>query len=324
MKQLLFSKMQDDDDMSAHLNNFSTAVDKLKEMGLEVSGDLLTILMLYSVPSTYENFRCAIEARDDLPDTETLKIKLIEEANARKGVIGNRDSSEALYVKNWENKNQTTGVSIPHRGTRTRGQNWGTKCDYCGKQGHRAAACWKKIADQHKASNAEEEEEALIACLADSRPTNTNGESASIVAAMTASGLTEQDWCLDSGATSHMCHNIQEFIEIAPVENQTVRLAVDKVTDVKGKGTVRLAVSTTKGKKSVRLENALYVPKLKTNLLSVSKATTSGRCVFFNESKASIRSANGKIIAEAHRRGDLYFISPTEEIAATVERDGDN
>ena len=85
-----------------------------------------------------------------------------------------------------------------------------------------------------------------------------------------------------------MCHNIQEFIEIAPVENQTVRLAVDKVTDVKGKGTVRLTVSTTKGKQSVRLENALYVPELKTNLLSVSKATTSGRCVFFNESKASI------------------------------------
>ena len=68
--------------MSAHLNNFSTAVNKLKEMGLEVSGDLLSILMLYSAPSTSENFRCAIEARDDLPDTETLKIKLIEEANA--------------------------------------------------------------------------------------------------------------------------------------------------------------------------------------------------------------------------------------------------
>ncbi|GBN43656.1 hypothetical protein AVEN_262634-1 [Araneus ventricosus] len=36
------------------------------------------------IPESYENFRIAIESRDELPSRETLKIKLIEDANARK------------------------------------------------------------------------------------------------------------------------------------------------------------------------------------------------------------------------------------------------
>ena len=40
--------------------------------------------MLQSLPAGYENFRYAMETKNKLPDIETLKVKIIEECEARK------------------------------------------------------------------------------------------------------------------------------------------------------------------------------------------------------------------------------------------------
>jgi len=79
LKQLLFKKMTDSENMAEHLNIFFEIVDKLHEMDIEVVDNLLSILLLYSIPESFENFRCAIESRDELPKPEVLKIKLLEE-----------------------------------------------------------------------------------------------------------------------------------------------------------------------------------------------------------------------------------------------------
>jgi len=50
-----------------------------------------------------------------------------------------------------------------------------------------------------------------------------------------------------------------------------MKLAVDKVMPIKSKKTVLLNLSAGGGVKTV-LENTLYVPDLKTNLISVFKA----------------------------------------------------
>ena len=75
--------MKEGEDIRQHLDRFFNAVDKFGEMNLEINGDLLSIMLLYSLPVSYENFRCAIETRDELPTTEVLKIKIMEETDAR-------------------------------------------------------------------------------------------------------------------------------------------------------------------------------------------------------------------------------------------------
>jgi hypothetical protein len=79
--------MDERHDVRAHLNGFFDAVDKLAEMDVEINPDLLAIMLLYSLPSSFENFRCAIESRDELPDPETLREKIIEENDARKNCM---------------------------------------------------------------------------------------------------------------------------------------------------------------------------------------------------------------------------------------------
>lgn len=51
----------------SHLNNFMDKVDKLAEMNVNINEDLLSIMMLYSLSTKFENFRVAIESRDTLP-----------------------------------------------------------------------------------------------------------------------------------------------------------------------------------------------------------------------------------------------------------------
>jgi len=51
-----------------------------------------------------------------------------------------------------------------------------------------------------------------------------------------------------------------------------MKLAVDKIVPIKSKRTVLLNLSADGGVRTVRLENTLYVPDLKTNLISVFKA----------------------------------------------------
>lgn len=109
-----------------------------------MSDDVLVVLLLYSIPDSYKAFRCAIETRDELPQLETLKIKLIEEAQARKEKLCNTEQG-ALYTK--EAKDQPKGESY-----RSSNQKYGNKykCNYCHRMGHKAADCWKKNNDRRQ------------------------------------------------------------------------------------------------------------------------------------------------------------------------------
>ena len=56
--------MQEGEDVRDYVSRFFDAVDKLEEMDVNVNQDLLTILLLYSLPETYKNFRCHLNERN--------------------------------------------------------------------------------------------------------------------------------------------------------------------------------------------------------------------------------------------------------------------
>lgn len=338
LKQLLFNKMSDDGSMQEHLNNFFNCVDKLKEIEIQVADDILSILLLYSIPSAYENFRCAIESRDSLPTPEVLKVKLLEEATSRQNSIVSQSEQEALQIQHGNNKwngkkNQRIMESQKHgpgKPDKNKGK-WnkindkeiklnkskGIECFYCHKLGHRAAQCLKKKNDIQKAQLTHHEEansdaEALVVytdnqeeILTTNFNFNTNFESS-------------DRWCLDSGATSHMCCDKNSFVSLNPVQKQVVKLANNESADIKGKGTVIINTLINDKINKIRLEDTLYVPDLKTNLISVSKCTAREKKIIFNHKSATILGKNDKPIIRAKREGNLYFVDIKTDIANIV------
>nr|CAD7198940.1 unnamed protein product [Timema douglasi] len=87
------------------------------------------------------------------------------------------------------------------------------KCNYCKKSGHKAADCWTKMANEKQVSMASEQTHAV----AEEIVTLTS----SSVSALCAK-LTRRDdvWCVDSGATTHMCRDKNSFLELTPTISQ--------------------------------------------------------------------------------------------------------
>lgn len=84
--------------MRAYLTEFFEVMEKLKEINLEINNEMLVILLLYSLPESFQNFRCAIETRDELPDSDTLRMKILEEIKSRRSSENNEEQN-AMYVK---------------------------------------------------------------------------------------------------------------------------------------------------------------------------------------------------------------------------------
>jgi len=72
-------------------------VNKL-EMDVVINPDQLTIMMLYSLLPSFENFRIAIESRDELPEPEALRTKIVEESDARSNATTSNQLQNALLV----------------------------------------------------------------------------------------------------------------------------------------------------------------------------------------------------------------------------------
>ena len=105
--------------------------------------------------------------------------------------------------------------------------------------------------------------------------------------------------------------DINCFESIELIKNQRVRLANDKLAQIKGKGTAILFGYKKKKKNKLekfRLENTLYVPELKANLISVSKVTAKGKRIVFTNKMATILEEKDEIIITASRKRDLYII----------------
>ena len=62
LKRIALARLNEGANVRDHLNEFFDAVSKLKEIKVTIGDDLLAILLLYSLPESYETFRCELEA----------------------------------------------------------------------------------------------------------------------------------------------------------------------------------------------------------------------------------------------------------------------
>lgn len=290
LKQLTLHRMEENGNVRDHINKFFDAVDKLGEMDVDINPDLLSIMLLYSLPSSFENFRCAIESRDDLPSPESLRIKIVEEDDARRSDIRNMGQNAMMSNRKYYNRNPKKEVMEGKTGVNNSDKKGKFKfrCHKCKGIGHKAVDCRSKDSRQRSANFS------LNLCHQSAYHTNEFCETSS--------------WCLDSGATSHFSKDIQNFSTIINSNKSRLNLANNSTTEIVATGTVSLSVDIFGEKKELPVNDVMYVPDLRTNLLSVGKITDKGCEVIFNKNNAFIVDSEGEIKLAAERIGDLYYV----------------
>lgn len=135
-----------------------------------------------------ESFRVAIKTRRELPTPDELKVKLLDEFQARKR---NKDEKSKAMVaskssRNFKNKNQEYKSS--DKGSE---QRFKYRCHRCGKIGHMSKDCkWRKSQITTKTQT-------------ERRRRNKLNETMKAEVAAKATLNQENKWCLDSGSTSY-------------------------------------------------------------------------------------------------------------------------
>ena len=81
-------------------------------MKIEIPNDMLVVLILKGLPSSFENFRCAIRWKDDLPNTEVLIGKIFDKHRSRRATEPG-DDNNALYAGNRYGRDRNRGKQKP-------------------------------------------------------------------------------------------------------------------------------------------------------------------------------------------------------------------
>ncbi len=271
-KRLINLKMQENGDIVQHMNEFSELCEKLNGTGIEIKEELLTIMLMTSLPREYDNFVVAMETRDELPSISSLKQKLLEEGKRRREkVVEKTSSQQAFTAKNARTKND-------NRRPNNSNKKFKGKCCIYGIAGHFASKCARK------------------------NSSNDKTQAMTMLAVAEAEALNKKDGTL-TVVLLHTCATPTTCLSIfTHTHSEKITLAGNKHIEAVGKGDV----SIYNKEYEITLENVLYSPELQANFISVSKAVDRGLTVHFDKKRASIRRADGDIVLQAMRRSNMF------------------
>jgi hypothetical protein len=106
-------------------------------------------------------------------------------------------------------------------------------------------------------------------------------------------------WLLDSGASAHFTHEINDFIEYTPFKpsERSPIATASNVIYIEGKGTVLLKHKVDNKLVTTRLYPVLYIPKLTTRLISMGEFLQQGLRVSGDYCSISLLSKHETIIS---------------------------
>ena len=113
-------------------------------------------------------------------------------------------------------------------------------------------------------------------------------------------------WYLDNGASNHMTGNLGYFSTLDHRITGKVKFEDDSRIDIKGKGSIFF--KTKNGERRV-LYDVYFIPKLRSNIISLGQATESGCEVRMKEDHLFFYDRDNKLLVKAKRaRNRLYKV----------------
>jgi len=98
-KQLYRLKKNSETTMNKYINTFTNKTEQLTKAEIKIPDNLLSIMLLSSLPDEFKNFSIAIESCDEIPNIDSLKVKLLEE-KARQNERTGRNEPEKGHGNN--------------------------------------------------------------------------------------------------------------------------------------------------------------------------------------------------------------------------------
>ncbi|KAE8999862.1 hypothetical protein PR001_g18941 [Phytophthora rubi] len=245
-KRLHRFKMEQGSKLSAHIDAFKNLVCELKGVGDEVPEPRQIVLLLGSLTEDFDVIVSVLENSSSLS-----LIQVIETLSSTAKKIEGSSSSTTTEGAFVSRKPAAKPTKLRFKG----------RCFFCGKKGRKEAECWEK----QKTGKQESSHHAH----------HTNYA----FAARSTTDKSRGSWLVDSGASSHMTHDVSFLRDYTELQSPLdICIADGGRMGATGRGTAVLDF----GDYSVTLSDVLHVPSLDRNLISVQKLASMGVTVAFS------------------------------------------
>lgn len=308
LKQRLFSlKMKEGTPLKQHLDQLNTILMELKNTGVTIEDEDAALILLCSLPLSYENFvQSCVVGRDSITLEEVRSSLHSRELRHMVQHGSNEANGSGLTAHQQENRgrSQKQGGNKNRNRSKSKGKYSRDTCNYCKEKGHWKANC-PKLKNKGKAAVAETD-------------SASDGDFSLTVCCSAYSG---DQWILDSGASHHMTPCREYFDTYEQVEDGQVTLANDNVCSRAGVGTIKFRMHDG----TIRvLEDVWHVPKLSKSLISLMALDSKGYRYSGGGGKISIVKGS-LVVMKGVKSGPLYILQGTSisgsAAAATADQE---
>ena len=287
---------------------FRQLQEQLHLMGSLVSDDEFIILLITSLPESWDQFTTAYLGANGNNTTVTSHelVAIITEENRRrqeKSMGG--DSAMFSQARNHGGRTHRTPDSSD------------VECYNCHKKGHTRDNCWSKGGGKEgqgprtkkKAGqgNGQRKDHANQAQANEDLKDSAYQVQESATSQFSTS-FNRDDWLADSATTSHISNERQTFVDFTPLTSSSIMGVGDQLIQALGHGTVILKCKVGNEVFTHCLQDVLYAPKAVNNLLSVRRLDDAGGEFRVTQGKCELQDKSHQVIGIGRHIRRLYLL----------------
>ena len=305
--------------------------DKLSSVSIEIEDHVMACFLLASLVAdpNYATYLRTTRIDKDLNARVVKSDLLLEERRIDAAAESSeRDSAMATRRQGKPKQQYKDGARPKIRDVHDQ------RCYKCGKMGHISYQCLDEKGDKEERNQSEKkrQEDNKTEEGSEDKP-RSKGFDISTLALSSISHMGRgRISYLDSGASNHITPDRHRFGNFTPTTGQ-IMIGNDHL-EVKGKGTIVVKMAESCGGWTLSLSNALWVPELDVNLISIRQLAKKGVTTVSTRDKAVgthddgdvvFNSKVGDVVFNSKVGDDVYYLEtvPVEEYTASLSVEND-
>lgn len=289
-RQLYRLKMEEGGSLMEHMNVFNGYLDQLRKVDVKIDEEDKALLLLTSLPDSYDTLVTTLLYGKDTVSLEQVQSSLVSHCTQKRSSFEDGESA-ALAVQSGNREKKSDGRSGWSNGSSSSSRGKGVQCYYCKEFGHVKRDCPLRKDKGKKCDDASSCNSLVVAddgdCLTVSEGINTSSH---------------DEWILDSGCTMHVCSKKEFFDTFQERDGGSLFLGDGTPCKIQGVGNVKIKMFDG----AVRtLGGVVYIPKLRRNLISLSRMDSNG-CKYFAGGGAMNITRGGKVLMKGEKCEGLY------------------